>query len=128
MPKVNRYYTANKYHNRKVTVDGITFDSTKECRRYLDLKLLERCGKISNLELQKRFELIPAQYEPSRVGVRGGTIKGKLLERAVAYIADFVYIENGKLVVEDTKGMRTAEYKIKRKLMLYKYGIRIREL
>lgn len=113
----------NKYGAKKVTVDGIQFDSRKEANRYCELKLLERCGAITNLELQKEFMLIPAQR-----------VDGKVVERAVKYKADFVYKENGKTVVEDVKGYRDpssagyAKFVIKRKLLLYKYGIRIKEV
>lgn len=117
-----------KYGNKKVIVDGITFDSKKEARRYTELKLFERAGQIQNLELQKEFELIPTQREADTVGIRGGVKKGKVIEHAVKYKADFVYTENGKTVVEDTKGMRTKDYIIKRKLMLYVHQIRIREV
>ena len=106
----------SKYKNKKVTYDGIKFASIKEARRYQELKLLLRAGAISDLRLQVPYELIPAQY-----------INGKCVERAVKYIADFVYIENGKEVVEDAKGVRTDTYKIKKKLMLYVYGIRLKE-
>jgi hypothetical protein len=88
---------------------------------------MERSGKIQNLERQVKFVLIPAQYEPDKVGTRGGLKRGKLLERECSYIADFVYTENGKQVVEDSKGFRTADYKIKRKLMLSVHGIKIKE-
>lgn len=118
----------NKYSNKKVTFDGINFDSKKEARRYAELKLLQRAGVISNLELQKEYELIPTQREPDTVGKRGGLIKGKVIEQSVKYIADFVYTQNGETVVEDTKGMRTKEYIIKRKLMLFVHGIRITEI
>lgn len=117
-----------KYNNKKVIVDGITFDSKKEARRYRELKLLEGAGQIQNLELQKEFELIPTQREADTVGVRGGVKRGKVIEHAVKYKADFVYTENGETVVEDTKGMRTKDYIIKRKLMLYVHQIRIREV
>lgn len=117
-----------KYGNKKVIVDGITFDSKKEAKRYTELKLLERAGQIQNLELQKEFELIPTQREADTVGIRGGIKKGKVIEHSVKYKADFVYTENGKTVVEDTKGMRTKDYIIKRKLMLYVHQIRIREV
>lgn len=117
-----------KYNNKKVIVDGITFDSKKEARRYKELKLLERAGQIQNLELQKEYELIPTQREADTVGVRGGIKRGKVIEHAVKYKADFVYTENGETVVEDTKGMRTKDYVIKRKLMLYVHQIRIREV
>ena len=106
-----------KYGNRKVIHDGIEFDSMKEAHRYCELKLMQRAGVISDLQLQVPFELIPTQR-----------IEGKLAEKAVNYVADFVYKQNGQTVVEDTKGMRTKEYIIKRKLMLYVHGIRIREV
>lgn len=122
-----------KYHNKKITLDGITFDSRKEANRYRELKLLEKAGKISVLRLQVKFELIPAQYENTTEkytrGNKKGQYKWKLLERECAYIADFVYIDaDGKKVVEDTKGMKTKDYIIKRKLMLHKHGIRIKEV
>lgn len=106
-----------KYGNRKVIRDGIEFDSIKECQRYCELKLMQRAGVISDLQLQVSFELIPTQR-----------IDGKVVERAVNYIADFVYKQDGQKVVEDTKGMRTKEYIIKRKLMLYVHGIRVVEV
>lgn len=109
----------SKYHARKVTIDGITFDSAKEAHRYQELRLLERAGAISGLRRQVKYELIPAQ----RIG-------GKVIERAVTYIADHVYFDKrtGETVVEDVKGMKTKEYVIKRKLMLYVHSIRIREV
>lgn len=123
-----------KYGNKKCQYNGIVFDSRHEMQRYKELLLLQRAGEISDLELQKHFELIPAQYENSteiyKSGPRKGQIKpGKLIERAVEYIADFYYYDHGKgyIVVEDTKGMKTKEYIIKRKLMLYKYGLRVLE-
>lgn len=117
-----------KYHNRKITRDGVTFDSRKEYRRYEELLLLQQAGEITNLRRQVKFVLIPTQREPSKIGPRGGVRKGKLLEHECSYIADFVYTENGETVVEDTKGMKTKDYIIKRKLMLYVHNIRIREV
>ena len=123
-----------KYNNRKIIVDGITFDSKKEAKRYKELKMLERAGIIHDLKRQVKYVLIPAQYErTSSVYVKGNNKgkpkKGKLLERECAYYADFVYSKkSGELVVEDTKGMRTPDYIIKRKLMLYVHGIRIVEV
>ena len=109
----------NKYGNRKVIVDGIEFDSKKEANRYVELKLLQRAGKICELQLQKEFELLPSQK-----------IDGKVVERAVKYKADFYYLQDGRVVVEDTKSdaTKTKDYIIKRKLLLWRYGIRIREV
>lgn len=116
-----------KYHSKKITKDGITYDSQKEYRRFCELQLLERAGAIHDLKRQVEYVLIPAQREPDKVGVRGGIIKGKTIELAVKYVADFVYTEDGKTVVEDVKGFRTPDYIIKRKLLLYLHGIRIKE-
>lgn len=118
----------NKYHSRKITRDGITFDSLKEYRRFCELTLLEKAGEITDLQRQVEFELIPAQREPDTIGKRGGIKKGKVIEQKCSYIADFVYNENGKPVVEDTKGFKTKDYIIKRKLMLCVYGVRIKEI
>lgn len=107
----------NKYGNRKTVVDGITFDSRKEAKRYQELKLLEKAGEIKDLRRQVKYELIPSQK-----------INGKVVERKVEYVADFVYLQNGDIVVEDTKGIRTKDYIIKRKLMLYVWGIKIVEI
>lgn len=122
-----------KYGNKKVVVDGIIFDSKKEAQRYTELKLLEKAGKITGLERQREFVLIPAQRETTNEiytkGPNKGKFKpGKLVERKCSYVADFVYWDGYNLVVEDTKGMRTKDYIIKRKLMLYKFGIRIKEV
>lgn len=94
------------------------------------MRLLEDAGEIKDLKRQVRYELIPTQKEPDTIGSRGGTIKGKVIERKVEYIADFVYVDTktGETVVEDTKGIRTPDYKIKRKLMLWVHGIRIQEI
>lgn len=122
-----------KYKNKKVEVDGILFDSKKEATRYLQLKELEKKGDIKELELQKKFELIPKQTEIyARYSQKTGRrLKDgeRVVEKACNYLADFVYIDvNGKLVVEDTKGFRTPDYIIKRKLMLYVHGIKIKEI
>ena len=113
--------------NKKVTVGGITYDSQKEYKRHLELMVLERAGVISDLRFQVKYVLIPTQREPDTVGSRGGIKKGKLIEKECSYYADFVYRENGKEVVEDCKGFREEHYLIKRKLMLYIHGIRIKE-
>ena len=123
----------NKYSARKVTLDGITFDSWREAQRYRELKLLLLAGQIIGLQMQVPFELIPAQYEEtdavySKGPRKGQPKKGKCIEKSVVYVADFVYWQDGQRIVEDTKGVRTTDYIIKRKLMLHKYGIRIREV
>lgn len=117
-----------KYKSRAVVVDGIKFDSKKEAHRYKELKFLEDIGRIQNLELQKKFELLPTQREPKTMTKTGKEKLGNVIERPVYYIADFVYTKDGETVVEDTKGFRTTDYIIKRKLMLYVYGIKIIEI
>ena len=105
----------------------MVFDSIKEYRRFRELLLLEVAGEVTGLQRQVKFVLIPAQREPDTIGKRGGVKRGKLIERECSYKADFVYNQYGKQIVEDTKGVRTPEYKIKRKLMLWVHGIRIHE-
>ena len=123
-------YKGNKYGNRKIAFDGQTFDSKKEMRHYTELLLLEKAGKIKDLQRQVKFQLIPAHREPDIIGPQGGHKPGKLIEREVSYVADFVYtdLQTGQTVVVDTKGFRTKEYTIKRKMMLYFHGIRIKEV
>lgn len=91
--------------------------------------LLQKLGSIKDLKRQVKFELIPTQREPDTIGKRGGIHKGKVIENGVNYIADFVYTDcnSGETVVEDSKGLRTKDYIIKRKLMLFIHGIRILE-
>ncbi len=109
---------ANKYGNRKITRDGETFDSVKEYRRFCELSLLEKAGMVTDLKRQVKYELIPSMR-----------VNGKVAERPCTYVADFVYKdESGSVVVEDTKGYKTKDYIIKRKLMLWVHGIRIREV
>lgn len=102
---------ATKYNNRRIETEDGWFDSIKEHRRWCELKLLERAGKIKNLERQVEFELIPA-------------ISGL---RKIIYRADFVYTENGKRVVEDVKGFRDRVYKLKCRLMLWRHNVTILE-
>lgn len=103
----------------------MTFDSQKESRRYAELKLLEKAKEISNLECQSKFELIPALREPDTIGKRGGIKKGKTIENAVYYYADFMYFDNRKQkwIVEDVKSeaTKTQSYIIKRKLFKWLY-------
>ena len=120
----------NKYHNQKTkTSDGIEHASLKEANRWVELNLLQKAGKITDLKRQVKYILIPAQYERSdKLDKYGVPKRGELLERECSYIADFVYRENGRVIVEDTKGLKTKEYIIKRKILLAHYGIRIREV
>jgi len=100
-----------KYRNIKIEVDGIKFDSKAEYKRYTELKLFERVKNISDLELQVKFEL-----QPSFVDGQG------IKQRAITYVADFVYKENNKIIVEDLKSVATAKdstYKIKKKMLLW---------
>lgn len=109
----------NKYRNQKVIVDGHPFDSKKEARRYKELKLLERAGKIKDLELQPQFELIPTIRTETETLYK------------VSYYADFRYTDTktGGVVVEDVKGYKTEVYKLKKKMLLYKYkGINFKEV
>ena len=108
-----------KYRNHKTTVYGVTYDSAKEARRAAELRLLERAGQIKNLRRQVQFESIPSQKRD-----------GKVIERPATYTADFVYMEGDEMVVEDVKSpaTRTPQYILKRKLMLWEYGIVVREV
>lgn len=101
--KTNKYHVSNK---EKRTKDGILFASKSEMQRYNELKMLEKIGKISELELQPRFLLIP---------------KLKKGDRATYYVADFAYTRDGERIVEDVKGFKTQVYKLKIKLLLWKY-------
>ena len=105
----------SKYHARKTTVDGITFDSRREADRYIVLKGMEEDGAIRDLRRQVRYELIPPFDVDSRH------------YRPVFYVADFVYVEDGKEIVEDVKGMRTDVYRLKSKLFARRYGKAIKE-
>ncbi len=101
----------SKYHSKKAVVDGIEFDSKAEAKRYCELKILERYGKIKDLSLQHKFELQPSFKK------NGKTI------RAITYVADFVYLdlEQMRIMVEDVKGFKTKEYLLKKKLFEYKF-------
>lgn len=107
-----------KYGNKKTVVDGITFDSKKEATRFAELQLLQRAGEIFDLQRQVPFTLIPKQVRD-----------GKTIERPCVYKADFVYKDkDGTEIVEDVKGMKTKEYIIKRKLLLWQFGLVIHEV
>ena len=101
----------SKYRSKKIIIDGISFDSKREGNRFLELKMLERAGKIKDLQLQHKFELQPSFRK------NGRTI------RAITYVADFTYfdLEKMKIVVEDVKGFKTDIYSVKKKLFEYKF-------
>ena len=114
---VGKFGSYSKYNNKTTkTFDGNVHDSRKEATRWSELLILERAGLISDLKRQVKYELIPKQDG----------------ERAVYYVADFQYIENGKKVVEDVKGYKEGlayrVFVIKRKLMLYLHGIKVKEI
>lgn len=126
-----------KLRNQKVTRGDKTFDSKREADRYDELAMMEKQGIICNLEWQKEYLLIPAQYKTvEQYGKSGNRIKDKkvLLERKVTYVADFVYEKDGETIVEDSKGYRNpssapyAKFVLKRKLMLWVHGIKITEV
>lgn len=125
----------SKYNAKKCEYCGIIFDSKKEVSRYIELKIREKAWEITGLQRQVKYTLIPAQYEESEDVYKSGKNKGKpkrgkLLERECSYTADFVYYDeiSDETVVEDVKGFKTKEYRIKKKLMLYVHGIRIKEV
>jgi hypothetical protein len=101
--------TYAKYRNRRTVIDGITFDSKGEALRYIDLKLLQCSGDISDLRLQPEYELQPSFRHDGRT------------VRKIVYRADFEYRENGRLVAEDYKGARTQVFDLKRKLFMFRY-------
>ena len=101
----------NKYHAVKTVLDDTKFDSRKEAKRYIQLKQMERAGLIKKLRLQVPFVLV----DKSSYG------------REIKYVADFVYFENGCQVVEDVKGVKTPVYRLKKRLMAERYGIKIKE-
>lgn len=116
--KALRVAPAPKKRNKYGATKSGGYDSKKEHGRANELKLMQRAGLISNLREQVKYVLIPTQRDQD----------GNLLEKECSYYADFVYDKAGVTVVEDTKGFRTAEYRLKRKLMLYVHGISIKEI
>ena len=109
----------SKYNNRKVRFLGETFDSMLECERYMYLKALEQQKVISNLQRQVKYVLLSSQKDSKQQ---------KTIECGIPSLSDFVYKKGSQTIVEDVKGMKTDVYKIKRKLMLYFHGIRIKEV
>jgi transcriptional antiterminator len=120
----------SKYGNKKAKHDGMVFDSRRERNRYIILSALQRAGEISDLRMQVTYELLPAIYEMEEKQLKTKVkMVQRCAQRAVHYIADFVYKDKeGNEVVEDTKGMRTKEYLLKKKMMRALLGIQIKEI
>ena len=108
---MQRLYKPSKYHNKKVSINGVMFDSKLEANRYKELKILEKNGIIKDLVLQPSYELIPSFK------------KDNITYRKTVYKADFSYYDNelGKTVIEDTKGYKTEVYILKKKMFEYLY-------
>lgn len=119
----------SKYGNREVQYHGMTFDSVLERDRWIFLEAAQKAGRITGLRRQVRFELIPRQVGYKTKTLRSGKTRQVLtvLEFGVDYIADFLYYKGGEVVIEDTKGHKTRDYVIKRKLMRFQ-GNPIREV
>lgn len=100
----------NKFHAQKTTVNGVVYDSKKEAKRAVELQYLEKIGQIQDLRQQVEFVL-----QDGFVNNEGKKI------RAIVYVGDFCYTQDGVKIIEDTKGFRTKEYSIKKKLLMYKY-------
>lgn len=117
----------NKYHNKKTQLDGHTFDSAREAKRYLELRSLEEEGVIEHLETQVPF-LLAEGRDWKKPFLKHGRLQKKM--RECSYIADFRYriVATGEIIVEDSKGMETEAYKIKKKWVFDKYGIQIMEV
>lgn len=128
----------NKYGAKKIKdpATGFIFDSKKEFIRWCELRILERAGKISDLKRQVTFELLPTKREESTEVYKAGPQKGlpkpgRVIEKGCDYVADFTYYQDGEYIVEDTKGCKKGAaydlFVVKRKLMLWVHGIRIKE-
>ena len=122
----------SKYGNRKVTIEGINFDSEREAKRYLILKDYQNKGDISGLKMQVVYELIPAIKELKTIVLKTKTRQKEVtIQQPITYRCDFTYIKDNVLVVEDVKispKMLPTEYKLKKKLMRYVHGITIKEV
>lgn len=131
-PEASMVYTRrySKYRARRCECMGERFDSEGEMRRWLYLLDAQRRGELAGLRRQVRYELVPAQWEELTVELKTRTKTVRhCAERAVEYVADFAYtLPDGTEVVEDYKGVRTPEYRLKRKLMLWLRGVRVREV
>lgn len=105
-----------KYRNKKTMLDGEVFDSRREAQRWAELCIMQKAGEITDLRRQVRFPLLPSQKGRTR------------WERPVYYIADFVYTMDGAQIIEDAKGVKTRDYILKRKMMMYFHGVEVKEV
>lgn len=132
MRRILKIEKGKKYHNKKMEIDGIKFDSTKECKRYLFLKQALTEGKIQDLKLQVKYELIPSIKEEYVEHLKTkDKIKTRTIQLPITYTCDFQYIKDGELVVEDIKAspkLLPKEFTLKEKLMFWKYRIRIKKV
>ena len=120
---LHHYSTRSKYHNETVTVDGVTYDSRGEYRRWCFLKMMEQAGEISNLRYHVKYTLFPKGTVDIRRLPDGREIELKRYDREHWYEADFVYVnKKGEEVVEDFKGYETLEFNEKRVMFKALYG------
>lgn len=132
MRRIFKREKGQKYKNKKIEIDGIKFDSTKEGKRYLVLKQALYDGKIQDLKLQVKYELIPSIKEEYVEHLKTkDRVKTRTLQLPITYTCDFQYIKDGELIIEDVKAspkMLPKEFVIKEKLMFWKYRIRISKI
>ena len=132
MRRIFKREKGQKYKNKKIEIDGIKFDSTKEGKRYLVLKQALYDGKIQDLKLQVKYELIPAIKEEYVEHLKTkDRVKTRTLQLPITYTCDFQYMKDGELIVEDVKAspkMLPKEFTLKEKLMFWKYRIRIKKV
>lgn len=132
MRRIFKREKGQKYKNKKIEIDGIKFDSTKEGKRYLVLKQALYDGKIQDLKLQVKYELIPSIKEEYVEHLKTkDRVKTRTLQLPITYTCDFQYMKDGELIIEDVKAspkMLPKEFVLKEKLMFWKYRIRIRKV
>lgn len=132
MRRIFKREKGQKYKNKKIEIDGIKFDSTKEGKRYLVLKQALYDGKIQDLKLQVKYELIPSIKEEYVEHLKTkDRVKTRTLQLPITYTCDFQYMKDGELIIEDVKAspkMLPKEFVLKEKLMFWKYRIRIKKV
>lgn len=132
MRRIFKREKGQKYKNKKIEIDGIKFDSTKEGKRYLVLKQALYDGKIQDLKLQVKYELIPSIKEEYVEHLKTkDRVKTRTLQLPITYTCDFQYMKDGELIIEDIKAspkLLPKEFVLKEKLMFWKYRIRIKKV